>query len=262
MIATGLLLAQLAAASACVPAPHAPELDHAIVAVRDLDAASDAFRRVGFRIKPGRPHANGLLNAHIKFRDGTELELMTVQGSARDAMARDYAALIAEADGGVYVALRIDSLARVRHAADAASLDVVGSASGAWQFASFLATSSAAAIFFTEGGGAVQDPDSIFEHEPAAHGLEEVWLEGGAELETLLQSLGAAPCDVARGPDGVIGRRWILKRGSLVIVPARAGVRPRVLGVVLAREARSGELRRPIASFWVAGAQGGRQPRP
>lgn len=63
----------------CVGSPTAPALDHVVLAVRDLDAAAAGFARHGFRSKPGRLHANGLLNRHVKFRDGTGIELMTVR---------------------------------------------------------------------------------------------------------------------------------------------------------------------------------------
>src|SRR5687768_8791793 len=105
-----ILQGATAATAPCKAPTAAPALDHAIIVVSDLEHAVSAFRNVGFQIKPGRLHANGLLNAHIKFAEGGEIELMTVRGAARDAMARDYAALLEQGDGGVYVALKVRSL--------------------------------------------------------------------------------------------------------------------------------------------------------
>ena len=83
-MALSAVLASLAASftlggppAACVADSSAPRLDHVIIAVRDLDAASAGFVRHGFRLKPGRLHANGLLNRHIKFRDGTEQNFLS-----------------------------------------------------------------------------------------------------------------------------------------------------------------------------------------
>jgi hypothetical protein len=45
-------------------------------AVRDLAQAQADFAAPGFALKVGRAHANGLSNAHIKFADGTEIELI------------------------------------------------------------------------------------------------------------------------------------------------------------------------------------------
>ncbi len=93
------------------PTPLA--LDHANVAVVDLDAAATAYEKLGFTLKPGRPHANSIANRHCKFLDGTELELITA-AEPRDSLAAEYLGLLAQGDGGAFAALRcasIDSLA-------------------------------------------------------------------------------------------------------------------------------------------------------
>src|SRR4030095_13804928 len=64
-------------------------LDHIPLAVRDLEQSQADFEALGFVLKPGRPHANGLRNAHAKFPDGTEIELITAV-SASDALSSDY----------------------------------------------------------------------------------------------------------------------------------------------------------------------------
>jgi len=58
--------------------PELEGLDHIVVAVKDLEAAAERYRGFGFTLKPGRPHANGIRNLHVKFPDGTEIELLTV----------------------------------------------------------------------------------------------------------------------------------------------------------------------------------------
>ena len=61
------------------PAQFDQPLDHVTIAVRDLGNAQTFFRdSLGFTIKPGRLHNNGIINAHIKFPDGTALELLSV----------------------------------------------------------------------------------------------------------------------------------------------------------------------------------------
>lgn len=47
-------------------------LHHVIVAVNDLEVAARSYRQLGFALKPGRPHANGIENQHVKFADGPE----------------------------------------------------------------------------------------------------------------------------------------------------------------------------------------------
>ena len=236
--------------SACVAAASAPALDHVVLAVHDLDRAAAAFQAHGFRIKRGRLHANNLLNRHIKFRDGSSLELMTVAGPPGDAMAEDYARLLKEGAGAVYLALSISDIAPPARAAAALGLESRRSSSGPWQFLSFPPGSPAATVFLSAGNSQVTDPDSLVTHEPGVDGLREVWVEGGPALADLLRRLGAQHCGKASSGAGS-GDRWALRRGYVVIVPARTEARARVLGVVL--QSRNPGLRalNPIPGFHV-----------
>ena len=253
MLAQVALIAQIASAasvSACVSAA-APALDHAIIVVRDLDRAAKTFRTAGFRIKAGRLHANGLLNRHIKFRDGTEIELMTVHGSAGDEMARDYADLLEAGEGGVYVALRARNVATVQREAASLGLDTRRSSSGVWPFLSFGRSSPAAAVFFTSGDVVVTDADSIFQHVPRVTALAEVWLEGGPELGQLLRRLGARVCDTITAVDGRIAQRYGLSSGTVVLLPVVGNARPRVLGAVLETPTGRRDKVQPHGQFWI-----------
>lgn len=235
----------------CVADVSAPALDHVVLVVRDLDRASTRFRAHGFRLKEGRLHANNLLNRHVKFRDGSSLELMTVRGEPVDAMSRDYAELAASGEGGVYVALTVDSIGSPEDAASALRLESQGSSSGPWRFLSFPPASPAAAVFFSAGSAEVQDSDSLVSHEPDVAGLAEAWVEGGGELAGLLEKLGARRCGSARSPDGRTGERLALGRGSIVVVPSPSPTRPRVLGVVLGLRSQGGGTVWPHPAFWV-----------
>jgi hypothetical protein len=230
-----MLHAAPAAGQACVGAASSPALDHVILVVKDLDHAAAGFERHGFRIKPGRLHPNNLLNKHIKFRDGSSIELMTVKGRALDSMARGYAEFLAAGEGGVYLAMGLTDVADTRIAAAHAKLTMRERAYGPWTFLSFASSSPAAAVFFTAGGQPGSDPEALVAHEPDVSGLAEVWLEGGPELGEMLSSLGARHCGEAPRSDGAPGQRWALRRGAVVIVPRRTRARPRLLGVVLER---------------------------
>ncbi len=251
---TLLLLLLLAAAplhaQTCRAARSAPVLDHVVIVVRDLDRAGSGFQQHGFRLKQGRLHANNLLNRHIKFRDGSSIELMTVQGAPGDAMARRYTDLMAAGDGGVYVALRVDGIDVPAQLADSLRLLPHRSASGPWRFLGFDAASPAAAVFFSAGYLPVQDPDSLLSHRRAVTGLAEVWLEGGTGLRDLLVQLGARGCGNTEFA-GRSGERFALSNGSVVIVPPRRDARPRVLGAVLWSDGNH-EMIRPHPQFWIS----------
>ena len=77
-------------------------LDHIPVAVRDLEAASATYRALGFSLKPGRPHANGIRNAHVKFPDGAGIELLTVP-AAVDPLSTKYVDIIRAGDGPAFL---------------------------------------------------------------------------------------------------------------------------------------------------------------
>jgi catechol 2,3-dioxygenase-like lactoylglutathione lyase family enzyme len=97
-------VAALALASCSAWAGTVEGLDHVVVAVNDLAAAVADYRALGFAIKPGRPHDNGIRNFHVKFSDGTEIELLTAPQS-RDALTATYRQHLAEGDGPAFVAL-------------------------------------------------------------------------------------------------------------------------------------------------------------
>jgi hypothetical protein len=234
----------------CKAAPTAPTLDHVVLVVADLDQAAAQFERHGFRMKSGRLHANNLLNRHIKFRDGSSIELMTVAGAPGDGMARRYADLLAAGEGGVYVAFKVASIETPARHALALQLQTQRSASGPWQFLGFATASPAAAVFFGSGHAPVRDPDSLLAHRPAVSGLAEVWLEGGSELRDLLENLGGRRCGPATFAQRT-GERIALGRGSVVIVPARSGVRPRVLGAVLRSQHGMERRIQPHPGFWI-----------
>lgn len=202
-------------------------------------------------MKPGRLHDNGLLNRHVKFRDGSAIELMTLRGAPGDRRAAEYQALLEDGEGGVFVALSIGSLVGPDRAARGLGLEPVRGTSGPWRFLSFPPTSAAAAVFFSAGIAPVQDPDSLLAHSPAVEALEEVWVEGGEPVARLLARLGAADCGTAIGPAGATGVRWGLARGSMVLVPERPGVRPRVVGAVLRTTSGSVRVVQVYPDFWM-----------
>ena len=247
-----LLLSFLAPAAhqPCAGSPSAPKLDHVILVVRDLDRAAAAFEAHGFRIKPGRLHPNNLLNKHIKFRDGSEIELMTVKGRGLDGMARGYQEMLAAGEGGVYLAMSAADPAALRAAAVRAQLVPRQRNYGPWTFTSFPA-SAASAVFFTSGGSAPVDPEALVSHAPDVTGLADVWVEAGPELGELLAALGASNCGPAPRSDGPPGTRWALARGSVVIVPPRNPARRRLLGATLQRRATGGAKIYPHPAFWL-----------
>jgi hypothetical protein len=202
-------------------------VDHVVHVVRDLDATTDSLRRAGFTIKPGRLHANGLLNAHVKFRTAQEVEYMTLAAEPGDSMAIRYRRLLDDAEGPAYLALAAADPARVAPLADSVGLR----ASAGSQFVSFPHDSAAMAVFFS-ARSTVFDPDSLLTHANGANGIHEVVVEGGEALGRLLLALGAAYWGAAEAL-GRQGRRFALANADVVVIRPTPGRRPRLQAVTL-----------------------------
>ncbi|MDJ1481055.1 VOC family protein [Cytophagaceae bacterium YF14B1] len=93
------ILLFITTSSHTLPAPSSLVIgiDHIPLAVRDLDQAATFYRSIGFALKPGRSHNNGIRNQHIKFRNGTELELITTS-QPHDSVTAEYYRLLKEGD--------------------------------------------------------------------------------------------------------------------------------------------------------------------
>ena len=213
--------------------PPVLRLDHVPVAVADLEAAGARYRALGFVLKPGREHANGLTNLHAKFPDGTELELITAS-AAVDELTSWYIDFLSAGDGPAFLSLYAGPLgplsrrlaaADVPHRADPGAL--------------FFATDHPYRhVFFGVMNHSPTDRPEHFAHANTAVALDAVWVAGPdheAEVE-LLGLLGASPCGQielpgARGPVRVVP----LREGSLYLAPGSTQSVPgrRIVGVTV-----------------------------
>jgi hypothetical protein len=114
LIACGLLLAAWAPGAATAEEVLA-SVDEIQVAVQNLEAASRQYRALGFTLKPGQGHDTTLLDAHVRYADGSGLQLITAS-EARDELAAKYLDLIAAGDGPVFLGMRAQNLDAVMEA--------------------------------------------------------------------------------------------------------------------------------------------------
>ena len=103
------------------PAALIRGLDHIPLGVADLEGAAANFGKLGFLIKPGRPHGNGLHNQHIKFPNGEGIELMTVRDPT-DSLAREYDAWLKGGDGPAFWSIYSADLAAMTAATELPAL--------------------------------------------------------------------------------------------------------------------------------------------
>jgi len=169
-------------------------LDHIPIVVRDLDRAAADFSALGFVLKPGRPHANGLRNVHAKFPDGTELELITPRAPV-DELSRRYVEWLRQGEGPVSLGL----------------------------FAPRSAPSSMEGIFFDKRQKSPTDRPEHFAHPNGASTLAAVWL-AGSPAEPQLIALSEHP-PIARpacAPFATAARVLRLPEGEIMLLPVEA----------------------------------------
>lgn len=191
-------------------------LDHVPIAVTNLDAAAARFRGLGFTLKPGQPHANGITNQHAKFADGTELELITAP-AATDELTTYYRESLAKGDGPAFLALftpeRTDLVQRIER-------------------------DLPRYMFFGPRNASPTDLPEHFRHPNTAQSLIAVWL-AGADLSAewnLLERMGAAMGhDVRDLPDRTSMSVARFEEGEVLLLPAARELVPgrRVVGATV-----------------------------
>jgi hypothetical protein len=197
-------------------------LDHVPIAVRDLDAAKRDFAALGFSFKPGRPHENSIDNQHVKFANGSALELITVR-EPRDDLARHYLAFLARGEGGAFLSLDagpVDSLSAAIRALEPAHRTSVGSY---YQNLGFPGAHPLRYLFFIVIRSRPPDLPEHLVHANTAARLSAVWLRrpGLSRERRMLERLGARACPSAlRLPAGDVGAELRLERGSLYLIDA------------------------------------------
>jgi hypothetical protein len=179
-----LALATTAAASATAE-EVIQGLDHIPLAVKNLEQSKADFQVLGFALKPGRLHANRLNNAHVKFPDGTEIELITAPAAA-DALSSVYHHWLERGDGPAFLGLyALDFGALVQRLSwIGLYLDRKGG----------LGTLSGPAelkrLFFARRQHSPTDRPEHFAHANTALSLAGVWLAGAVGEQRLLPMLG------------------------------------------------------------------------
>jgi hypothetical protein len=224
-------------------------VDHVSIAVHSLDSARATYRALGFTLKPGRVHANGLRNAFPKFADGSYLELISPGRGAVDALTADYAAFLKRGEGGAFLSIRTDFLARL-----ARRLEAGGHRPRRSEYRAFstLGFDRRALdwLFFIEYNAPASDAPELLRHANTALGIETVWLSRAAEatLGTLDLPLGqvrAGSSIFDRLATPVVGvtirvrsldaAAQAVRRGLGIQPPTRTDVRGRAIVVPAAR---------------------------
>jgi hypothetical protein len=215
----GALLLTFAAAPAPASRGQQPitvGLDHIPVVVRDLEEASAGYRALGFALKPGRAHANGIRNAHVKLPDGAGIELLTAS-RAVDPLTARYVDFLRDAEGPASFSLHARDTRLLHEALRAGGCDFREDGE-----VTLLRAPDLDFLFLVRDNRSTTDRPEHFAHKNGVVGLSAVWVaaENGESLGRLLVRLGARleRRDVL-APDRVEATVAALDEGEIVILP-------------------------------------------
>jgi len=184
-------------------------VNHTPIVVSNLEKAEADFHAMGFTIKPGRLHPDGIRNAHVKFADETELELITAP-KAVDDLTMEYRKKLQSGEGPVYYGLSVTDLDQILAKANAANLPLK-SEDG---LLTFPIGSPLHAVFFGRLEKAPTDRPEYFVHPNTATRLSGFWVKDSTPLRDMFRAMNVplsqeqicgpmqSPSMVARLPNG------------------------------------------------------------
>jgi hypothetical protein len=203
-------------------------LDHIPVAVGDLERASATFRDLGFALKTGRYHANGIRNAHVKFPNGAGIELLTAP-KAVDVLSAHYVDLLRAGEGPAFVSFHARDTQRLHEALREGGYDfrLDGEATE-------LQSPKFAYVFVVRDNRSPTDRPEHFAHANGTTALSAVWVatEHADALARLLVQLGgreqrrqvlapnpveASVVTLAEGAVVILGKQYQVIAGRPVI---------------------------------------------
>tara|TARA_R110000868_G_scaffold37111_10_gene131533 strand:+ start:19164 stop:19940 length:777 start_codon:yes stop_codon:yes gene_type:complete len=203
-------------------------LDHVTLAVSNLESAEERFSTLGFTIKEGRLHDNGLLNKHIKFKDGSAIELMTVQGEAKDDIAKTYKKFLSKQEGGIFIAFNAP-FDHVMQKAEELSLSYQVSTGNPFSYITFK-NIGLENVFFINNEMETTDTDSILTHEDKVSGIKRVWIQSSPLFTELLILLGASFKGILKTPDQKENPVYRLNDYDFIVDESFQN-NPRILGI-------------------------------
>jgi catechol 2,3-dioxygenase-like lactoylglutathione lyase family enzyme len=116
------------------PSRTTANLEHVVIAVRDLAVATASYERLGFAVTPGGSHpSEGTTGNGIFFSNGTYLELLTFYDREK---AADLAKFLDAREGPCSIALEVSSAVEIRDALQAAGIEGTEPKKGKWESSS------------------------------------------------------------------------------------------------------------------------------
>ena len=200
------------------------DLDHMNIAVNDIDKTEKYFTDVlGFTIKKGREHNNGILNSFVKFGDNSYIELITVVNQP-DSSTQVYRDILKNGDAGAFVALRSDSLSSLsEYYKLLEKVTNIKRYGNDFETLEFGDKEELKNIFFINYPGLVKDDKTLLTHKNGAMGLAAVWLAAKStdEIEKTFTLYGFKVLTGVTIPSlNIEGRIVEMNEGKIYLLPS------------------------------------------
>lgn len=194
-------------------------IDHMPTAVKSLDEATAAYRKLGFALKPGRLHEGGIRNSHVKFEDGSGIELISPPGTPADDLSTHYIEFLKLGDGPAYIGLHSRNIEALKRALQSAGFKY-NDDSGV------LDEPLLDFLFLVQDNRSPTDRPEHFAHANSSFGLTGVWLAlddaRREHLERLLTVLGAMKSKTnILAPGSIDAEVFAVQNGRVVVLPKR-----------------------------------------
>ena len=210
---------------AAPPVRTTANLEHVVIAVRDLTVATTSYERLGFTVTPGGRHpSGGTIGNGVFFPNGTYLELLTFYDREK---AADLAKFLEEREGPRSIALEVSSAIAIRDSLHAAGIDGAEPTKGKWESSSpvtkeWLTIDPRPAlpgnIFFIDYMKASQS------HPNTATGIRSVWVmvKTLQEATHTFERLGFSVGKQTQAPQfGTVVQEVMLGKASLTLMMAK-----------------------------------------
>lgn len=205
------------------------KVDHVIAVVVNIDEAIKSYTEKGFTVKKGADHKNGLTNAHIKFSNGSYLELMSIKGEPNDEIARTYVDLLDDGEGGVFIALSGITTAAFQRNLEKLNIEYETKIQQNWTYITFEPSSGIAHFFFIEYHNYISEAKPTPQHKNLATRIESVWVEGEIDVKYFLDGIGL---ESRKDALNTTGGRFITESGEIILVSNKNNHRhPRIRAI-------------------------------
>jgi len=206
-------------------------IDHVIAVYNDLENVVKNYEDLGFTLKQGYKHKNGLINAHIKFKNGTSVELISVSENPIDKISKTYASLLKNGEGGVFIALSGLSVDELKEKLKDTDIKYSIERNQSWDYVTFN-DSNLEHLFFISYKIQINDSQKMLIHKNDLEKIGNVWIEGNDKVKYLFKILGMESVGFISDNEIGKGEKFKTSSGDIVIIPfQKPNLRPRVKAI-------------------------------